>query len=185
MVKLELVLEPDEAYLILCAVERAREVSACDSEERERPPQPMAGTERAAETAGGSAETSRPSRADGAVKLAESFLAGQSGKRKGRRAFPGHGSFGSGGSRPGWRMGGHPGGRHPRFRGNVSKSGSEPSREATNGVDILAALGPEFLRQVGGSLTYTNSRFSSSAMMDGMLPRNGSWRSPCHLRRRW
>lgn len=34
-------------------------------------------------------------------------------------------------------------------------------------------------------LSYTNSRFSSSAMMDGMLPRNGSWRSPCHLRTRW
>ncbi len=87
MVKLELVLEPDEAYLILCAVERAREVSACDSEERERPPQPMAGTERAAETAGGSAETSRPSRADGAVKLAESFLAGNPVSGRGGERF--------------------------------------------------------------------------------------------------
>jgi hypothetical protein len=79
MVKLELVLEPDEADLILRAVERAREVHAeqvhaqVDAQEAE-PPKPEAPG--AAETAGVSAETSWPSRADGAVKLAESFLAG-------------------------------------------------------------------------------------------------------------
>jgi hypothetical protein len=57
MVKLELVLEADEADLILRAVDRAREVRA----------------EQAAQDV--SAETSWPSRADGMVKLAESFLA--------------------------------------------------------------------------------------------------------------
>jgi hypothetical protein len=60
MVRLELVLEPDEADLILRAIERAREVSS-----------------EPAQSAGVSAETSWPSRADGAVKLAESFLAGK------------------------------------------------------------------------------------------------------------
>jgi len=57
MVRLELVLEPEEADLILRAVDRAREVRA----------------EQAAQDV--SAETSWPSRADGMVKLAESFLA--------------------------------------------------------------------------------------------------------------
>jgi hypothetical protein len=56
MVKLELVLEPDEADLVLRAVERAREVPA----------------------AGVSEEAPQPTRADGAVALAESFLAGPS-----------------------------------------------------------------------------------------------------------
>ena len=56
-VKLEVVLEADEADLLLRAVDRAREVRA----------------EQAA--ADVSAETSWPSRADGMVKLAESFLA--------------------------------------------------------------------------------------------------------------
>ncbi len=60
MVKLELVLEPDEADLILRAVDRAREVHA----------------EEAAAVAPVSAETPWPSRADGAVTIAESFLAG-------------------------------------------------------------------------------------------------------------
>jgi hypothetical protein len=74
MVKLELVLEPDEADLLLRAVDRVQEVRA-------RPAEPH-GTEApcapAAEAAhtGVSAETSWPSRADGAVKLAESFLTG-------------------------------------------------------------------------------------------------------------
>ncbi|MGO9308873.1 MAG: DUF222 domain-containing protein [Spirochaetia bacterium] len=82
MVKLELVLEPDEADLILRAVERAREVHARDAEplEAEAPgalavPAAQGETE-AVEAAGVSAETPWPSRADGAVKLAESFLAG-------------------------------------------------------------------------------------------------------------
>jgi hypothetical protein len=69
MVKLELVLEADEADLILRAVDRAREVHA----------------EQAAH-AGVSAETHWPSRADGMVRLAESFradhpVAGNGGER--------------------------------------------------------------------------------------------------------
>jgi hypothetical protein len=85
MVKLELVLEPDEADLILRAIERAREVHARRAEplETEAPGAPAAsavpaaqGEAEAAEAAGVSAETCWPSRADGAVKLAESFLAG-------------------------------------------------------------------------------------------------------------
>jgi hypothetical protein len=62
MVKLELVLEPDEAELVLRAVDRAREV---------RSEQDAAGP--CAQDV--SAETPWPSRADGMVKLAESFLA--------------------------------------------------------------------------------------------------------------
>ena len=73
MVKLELVLEPDEADLILRAVDRAREVHAAQAES----PQPgKADAAGAAESGGVSAETCWPSRADGAVRLAESFLAG-------------------------------------------------------------------------------------------------------------
>jgi hypothetical protein len=64
MVKLELVLEPDEADMILRAIERAREVHAEQAEP----------TRQAAP--GASAETPWPSRADGAVQVAESFLAG-------------------------------------------------------------------------------------------------------------
>jgi hypothetical protein len=55
MVKLELVLSPDEADLVVRAVDRAREVEA---------------------EADVSAETSWPTQADGAVALAESYLAG-------------------------------------------------------------------------------------------------------------
>jgi hypothetical protein len=86
MVKLELVLEPDEADLILRAIERAREVHARQAEplETEAPSAPAVAAEPAlsaaqaeeAEAASVSAETCWPSRADGAVKLAESFLAG-------------------------------------------------------------------------------------------------------------
>jgi Domain of unknown function (DUF222) len=85
MVKLELVLEPDEADLILRAIERAREVHARQEKplETEAPAAPAASAAPAAhaeakapEAAGVSAETCWPSRADGAVKLAESFLAG-------------------------------------------------------------------------------------------------------------
>jgi hypothetical protein len=79
MVKLELVLEPDEADLILRAIERAREVRARRAEplETEAPGGPAAqGEAEPVEAASVSAETCWPSRADGAVKLAESFLAG-------------------------------------------------------------------------------------------------------------
>jgi len=82
MVKLELVLEPDEADLILRAIERAREVHARRAEplETEASAAPSApagpGQQEAVDPAGVSAEACWPSRADGAVKLAESFLAG-------------------------------------------------------------------------------------------------------------
>jgi hypothetical protein len=77
MVKLELVLEPDEAELVLRAVDRAREVraeqaapSACaPASPPDRPP--LEG----GDAGDVSAETRWPSRADGMVKLAESFLA--------------------------------------------------------------------------------------------------------------
>jgi len=62
MVKLELVLSLDEADMILRGIERAREVPTKAV--------PAAPHEDA------SAEGSRPSRADGGVEMAESFLAG-------------------------------------------------------------------------------------------------------------
>jgi len=78
MVKLELVLSPDEADLLLRSIDRAREVHAEAAKEREAGPAGVSAEarERDAEPAGVSAETSWPSRADGAVKLAEAFLAG-------------------------------------------------------------------------------------------------------------
>ncbi len=93
MVKLELVLEPDEADLILRAVERAREVHAEKAEAESPPPgkaEAAPGKAEAAGATGGerpsdpqraqgddvSAEARWPSRADGAVTIAESFLAG-------------------------------------------------------------------------------------------------------------
>jgi len=72
MVRLELVLEPDEADLVMRAVDRAREVHA---EQRELP-QPRPQTQPPMESNDASAEARWPSRADGVVKLAESFLAG-------------------------------------------------------------------------------------------------------------
>ncbi len=74
MVKLELVLEPDEADLILRAVERAREVHARPVRTEQAPQ--VCAEQPQAQAAGVSAEMSWPSRADGVVKLAESFLAG-------------------------------------------------------------------------------------------------------------
>jgi hypothetical protein len=71
MVRLELVLEPDEADLVTRAIQRAREVHA----EQAEPPEASA-AETAAAASNVSAETHWPSQADGAVKLAESFLAG-------------------------------------------------------------------------------------------------------------
>ena len=91
MVKLELVLEPDEADLILRAIERAREVS--------RPAEPPA-----PEAAGGDGET--PPRGNVLALAgrrcgeARRVVPGrQSGDGNGRRALPGHGSPGSGGAR--------------------------------------------------------------------------------------
>ena len=77
-VKLELVLEPDEAELVLRAVDRAREVRAGEpAEDACAPASPPERPSQEAEQAdeGVSAETSWPSRADGVVRLAESFLA--------------------------------------------------------------------------------------------------------------
>jgi hypothetical protein len=70
MVKLELVLSPDEADMILRAIDRAREVHAGPTPEEAAPTAPPT------PPLDVSAETSWPSRADGAVALAESFLAG-------------------------------------------------------------------------------------------------------------
>ena len=75
MVKLELVLEADEAELVLRAVDRAREVRAGQAD----PPPP--------EGAEVSAETPWPSRADGMVTLAESFLADHHVKASGGERF--------------------------------------------------------------------------------------------------
>ena len=88
MVKIEMILEADEADMVLRAIERAREVRAeemrAESERRasteqpespESPESPEAGTE--AEQADVSAETSWPTRADGVVRIAESYLAGK------------------------------------------------------------------------------------------------------------
>ncbi len=75
MVKLELVLEPDEADLILRAIERAREVHARQAEPF-APEAPDAPAAQETEAAGVSAEACWPSRADGAVEVAQSFLAG-------------------------------------------------------------------------------------------------------------
>jgi hypothetical protein len=74
MVKLEIVLSPDEADLILRALDRAREVHA----EGEEPEVDVSGETRKRDGEHGdvSAESGWPSRADGVVALAESFLAG-------------------------------------------------------------------------------------------------------------
>jgi hypothetical protein len=77
MVKLELVLEPEEADLVLRAVDRAREVRAeqpapCACAPASPPDRPPL---EGGEVGDVSAETPWPSRADGMVKLAESFLA--------------------------------------------------------------------------------------------------------------
>lgn len=76
MVRLELVLEPDEADLVVRAIQRAREVHA----EQAEPPRESK-TESTGKAADVSAEMVSakmvwPSPADGAVRLAESFLAG-------------------------------------------------------------------------------------------------------------
>ena len=74
-VKLELVLEPDEAELVLRAVDRAREVRAGQAARSPR------------EGDGVSAETPWPSRADGMVRLAESFLGGHPVRGSGGERF--------------------------------------------------------------------------------------------------
>jgi hypothetical protein len=93
MVRLELVLEPDEADLVMRAVDRAREVKGMQRQlpkpraEAAAAPAGTAASPTVADADGASgprpsggdgvsAETPWPSRADGAVTLAESFLAG-------------------------------------------------------------------------------------------------------------
>jgi hypothetical protein len=74
-VKLEMVLEADEADLVTRALDRAREVRAGQAAAAAHVPDaPSPQTPEA--SAGVPAETAWPSRADGMVQLAESFLAG-------------------------------------------------------------------------------------------------------------
>ncbi|HEX7500195.1 MAG TPA: DUF222 domain-containing protein, partial [Polyangia bacterium] len=72
MVKLEVILSPDEAELVLRALDRAREVA----NEQGKP-------DLSAETS----STEFPSRADGVVALAESYLAGNVGTGTGGERF--------------------------------------------------------------------------------------------------
>ena len=88
MVRIELVLVPDEADLVLRAVERARQVQAQEMKVQEKAPEAPAEPGAPAEPIAAaspevtpgepdvSAETPWPTRADGAVKVAEAFLAG-------------------------------------------------------------------------------------------------------------
>jgi hypothetical protein len=70
MVKLEIVLTPDEADLVLGALDRARGLERKVDEHRIEQPDPK-----------------RPSRADGMVALAESYLAGNAGTGNGGERF--------------------------------------------------------------------------------------------------
>ncbi len=70
MVKLEIVLTPDEAELVLGALDRARGLEHKVDEHRIEQPDPK-----------------RPSRADGMVALAESYLAGNAGNGNGGERF--------------------------------------------------------------------------------------------------
>jgi hypothetical protein len=70
MVKLEIVLTPDEADLVLGALDRARGLEHKVDEHRIEQPDPK-----------------RPSRADGMVALAESYLAGNAGTGNGGERF--------------------------------------------------------------------------------------------------
>jgi len=85
MVRLEMTLLPDEADLVLRAIDRAREVHH-DSKASES--DPSAETQKCdGKHADVSAESTWPSRPDGAVALAESFLAGHSTTGNGGERF--------------------------------------------------------------------------------------------------
>ena len=88
MVKLELVLCPDEADLVLRAVDWAREVHG-EHETPEDEPSTESGEAQkcAGKHAGVSEETGWPSRADGMVALAETFLAGHRATGNGGEQF--------------------------------------------------------------------------------------------------
>jgi hypothetical protein len=74
MVKLEVILSPDEAALVLTALDRAREVT-----------HPQGKTDVSAEVS--AEDPKHPSRADGMVALAESYLAGNVGTGNGGERF--------------------------------------------------------------------------------------------------
>jgi hypothetical protein len=122
MIRLELVLSPDEAALVLKAVEKARDhlgqqAAAADT----------AG-DVSVDTAGdGSAETaaSPPSRADGIVALANRVSLTAESERHGRRrrSLPADRPPGSRRAGRRWRVGRHPRRRHARFRGNAPAHG--------------------------------------------------------------
>ena len=81
LVKLEVVLCPDEADLVLRAIERAREVEHSEA-------QPDSSAERSEEPSEDSSDAAHwPSRADGVVALAESYLAGNVASGNGGERF--------------------------------------------------------------------------------------------------
>jgi hypothetical protein len=84
MVKLEVVLAPDEADLVLGALDRAREVTRRQTDHVSAETRARAAEDASAETP---ADANRPSRADGMVALAESYLAGNPGTGNGGERF--------------------------------------------------------------------------------------------------
>ena len=84
MVKLEIVLSPDEADLVLRALDRAREVTHEQAEDVPAESRSRAVDDVSAET---STDATQPSRADAMVALAESYLAGNTGTGNGGERF--------------------------------------------------------------------------------------------------
>jgi hypothetical protein len=84
MVKLEVVLAPDEADLVLGALDRAREVTHRQTADVSAETRARAAEDASAEAP---ADANRPSRADGMVALAESYLAGNPGTGNGGERF--------------------------------------------------------------------------------------------------
>ena len=97
MVKLEVILSPDEADLVLTALDRAREVEHSDKTDKadktdkkvaasaETPKRDWAHAKASSDKA--ATEPPWPSRADGIVALAESYLAGNVGRGNGGERF--------------------------------------------------------------------------------------------------
>jgi hypothetical protein len=84
MVKLEVVLSPDEAALVMRALDRAREVTHEQAEDVSPETRARAADDASAET---HIDATRPSRADAMVALAESYLAGNTGTGNGGERF--------------------------------------------------------------------------------------------------
>jgi hypothetical protein len=84
MVKLEVILSPDEADLVLRALDRVREVTHEQAADASAETRARAAENVSAET---STDATRPSRADGMVALAESYLAGNAGTGNGGEPF--------------------------------------------------------------------------------------------------